>query len=330
MTNPRKRLNQWILGGAGALAAIAAVSRGLCADASDPLLDMLIKKGILTEQEAKDIKTEADTNAVPISASKWKLSDSIKSIGLFGDVRFRYEYRGADNPTALAQSTSDTYRRERFRYAFRAGIRGDLFDDFNYGVRIETSSSARSSWVTFGDDNTTPSTPTPSPRSTTPSRSTPPPRPGIRGPCLSPGAPPATTRSRPFRSAADRPVRRASFGPPGQQRGNPGQRGGIGRRRHLLRRPPPRRRRAAGFPPRRPSRAGSCSPATARRFGPRAIGGVIAASATCSVKCRISASGWRSSRRISAAASGWKRPSSRRPCGRSAPTKPGPPDRRRG
>ena len=161
MTKKPKRLNRWIIGGAGAVAAMAAVTNGLCADASDPLLDMLIKKGILTEQEATDIKTEAGTNTVPISASKWKLSDSIKSIGLFGDVRFRYEYRGADNPTALAQSTSDTYRRERFRYAFRAGIRGDLFDDFNYGVRIETSSNPRSPWVTFGDDNSSRSIPTP-------------------------------------------------------------------------------------------------------------------------------------------------------------------------
>ena len=161
MTKKPKRLNRWIIGGAGAVAAMAAVTNSLCADASDPLLDMLIKKGILTEQEATAIKTEAETNTVPISASKWKLSDSIKSIGLFGDVRFRYEYRGADNPTALAQSTSDTYRRERFRYAFRAGIRGDLFDDFNYGVRIETSSNPRSPWVTFGDDNSSRSIPTP-------------------------------------------------------------------------------------------------------------------------------------------------------------------------
>ena len=93
MTKKQRRLNKWIIGGAGAVAAMAAVGNGLCADASDPLLDALIKKGILTEQEARDIKTEAQTNAVPMSASKWKLSDSIKSIGLFGDVRFRYEYR---------------------------------------------------------------------------------------------------------------------------------------------------------------------------------------------------------------------------------------------
>ena len=40
----------------------------------------------------------------------------------------------------------------------RVGLRGELFDDFYYGVRIETSTNPRSPWVTFGDDtNPTPS-----------------------------------------------------------------------------------------------------------------------------------------------------------------------------
>ena len=148
MSKKRHRLNRWLLGSAGVLTA-AAVTNGVCADASDPLLDMLIKKGVLTEQEAREIKAEAETNAVPTAASKWKISDSIKSIGLFGDVRFRYEYRGANN---VQGGSPSTYYRERFRYALRAGIRGDLFDHFNYGIRLETSSNPRSTWVTFGQN----------------------------------------------------------------------------------------------------------------------------------------------------------------------------------
>ncbi len=158
MSRKSKRLNQWIVGSAGALATAAVVSSGLCADASDPLLDMLIKKGLLTEQEARDIKAEAQTNAVPSAASKWKLSSSLKNIGLYGDVRFRYEYRGADNPQNPVLSSRETYFKERFRYALRAGIQGEIYDNFNYGVRIETSTNPRSTWVTFGDD----SNPTPS------------------------------------------------------------------------------------------------------------------------------------------------------------------------
>src|SRR5579863_8390338 len=87
-----KRAAQWIARGAGVLVSAVAMS-GVCAP--DPLLDVLIKKGVLTEQEAKDIKAEADagqTNAPPSSTSKWKLSAGLKNIELIGDLRARYEY----------------------------------------------------------------------------------------------------------------------------------------------------------------------------------------------------------------------------------------------
>ena len=123
---------------------------------SEALVNKLVSKGVLTENEAKELLTKTTTTN-QVSASKWKMSDSIKSIGLYGDVRLRYEYRGADNAPGSGASES-TYQRERFRYAVRLGLRGDLFDNFYYGLRVETSSNPRSPWVTFGDD----SNPTPS------------------------------------------------------------------------------------------------------------------------------------------------------------------------
>ncbi|MGO9586330.1 MAG: putative porin [Limisphaerales bacterium] len=122
-------------------------------------METLIEKGILTVDEAKKIEAETaarETNAVnnpPIS--KWKISDSIKSLQLFGDLRLRYEYRGTDNaPTVPPGTAPSTYYRERFRYALRIGLRGDLVDDFNYGLRLETSSNPRSPWSTFGNNTT--------------------------------------------------------------------------------------------------------------------------------------------------------------------------------
>jgi hypothetical protein len=129
---------------------------------SDPLIDKLEQKGILSAEEAKDLRSESltdQTNLVDsIPASKWKISDSIKSVQLYGDFRLRYEYRGVDN---LPGASSSTYYRERFRYALRIGLRGDLFDDFNYGLRLETSTNPRSPWATFGS-NTTAGSATPS------------------------------------------------------------------------------------------------------------------------------------------------------------------------
>src|SRR5690349_5419672 len=92
----KQRLNYWIGAGAGALAAVTAVSTGHCAANSDPLLDALVKKGVLTETEAKDIQSEVQTNSTTTAMSKLKLADSIKSLNVYGDMRFRYEYRGAD------------------------------------------------------------------------------------------------------------------------------------------------------------------------------------------------------------------------------------------
>jgi len=149
---------------AGWAVLMVPIPRIRAQSSADALINKLEQKGILTSAEARELRTETaeeDTNMVNrLPASKWRLADSIKSIGLFGDVRLRYEYRGVDNPTpnsvapggVTSGASGKTYRRERFRYALRLGLRGDLFDDFNYGVRLETSANPRSPWVTFADD----------------------------------------------------------------------------------------------------------------------------------------------------------------------------------
>ena len=147
---------------AGATAFIVLAPQTRAQTAVDNLLNKLEQKGILTVNEANELKAEnaADqANAFTnMPASKWRISNAIKDIGLFGDVRFRYEYRAADN---VAGASPDTYYRERFRYALRIGLRGDLYDHFNYGLRIETSTNPRSPWDTFGN-NTTAGSVTPS------------------------------------------------------------------------------------------------------------------------------------------------------------------------
>jgi hypothetical protein len=137
------------------LLAIFAICLKASAQTSDPALNALVKKGILTVKEAQDAWSEAHSNLVSSATShvsKWKINKAIKEIELFGDARVRYEYRGADNVPGSGAS-GETYERERFRYSLRAGIRGELFDQFNYGLRIETSTNPRSPWVTFGDDS---------------------------------------------------------------------------------------------------------------------------------------------------------------------------------
>jgi hypothetical protein len=129
------------------------VAHGQTADA---LVRKLVAKGVLTEKEGEDLLSEAvQTNDAP-KTLKWKINDAFKSIELFGDVRLRYEYRSAQNAHGSGSTQSDYYK-ERFRYAVRLGLRGDIYDNFYYGLRLETSTNPRSPWVTFGDDtNPTP------------------------------------------------------------------------------------------------------------------------------------------------------------------------------
>ena len=84
---------------------------------------------------------------------KWKLFPAITELELFGDARLRYEYRGGRLPSGDTPNPNDWYERKRERYRLRLGLRGTVMDDWFFGVRLETSTSPRSTNVTFGDDS---------------------------------------------------------------------------------------------------------------------------------------------------------------------------------
>lgn len=138
------------------LVIVAGISTVIveAADQPDPLLDLFVKKGFVTQQEADSVKAEADAmrtnneSAYAGLASKWKIRDAIKNVELFGDIRLRYEHREALGPT------DQGIKLDRGRYAIRLGIRGDAYDHFYYGLRVETASNPRSPWVTFGQAST--------------------------------------------------------------------------------------------------------------------------------------------------------------------------------
>ena len=109
-----------------------------------------------------DGKTYVEKN-VPVeksSADKWKLSNSITELELYGDLRLRYQYNGGETkdrgpvaaPGTGIAGTNDWQERERERYRLRLGLRGTLLDDWFFGVRLMTGVNDRSGNVTFGDD----------------------------------------------------------------------------------------------------------------------------------------------------------------------------------
>jgi len=153
--NARGRTAGRIAGLLVVIAITAACFRGLGADTSDPLIELLIQKGMLTREEAEKVRAESEairTNmpSMPAESSKWKISDVIKNVELYGDIRLRYEHRQANTPPG------DRIGLDRGRAAVRLGLRGEAFDHFYFGLRLETSSNPRSTWVTFGGSSPAP------------------------------------------------------------------------------------------------------------------------------------------------------------------------------
>jgi hypothetical protein len=143
----------------------------------DGLLEKLKDKGVLTQdeydalkaareeeiqqqrvdrraralKEAKAAEQDEKEKEAAAKATKFDVNPAIRSIQLFGDVRTRFESR-TGRTDAVGATAAQEQGRERERYAVRLGIRGDLTDRWYYGLRLETNTSPRSTWVTFGGD----------------------------------------------------------------------------------------------------------------------------------------------------------------------------------
>src|SRR6266576_6828470 len=136
---------------AGSLLLGSAAAR---AQDSGPLLDLLVRKGLINDQEAEEVRAELTKENAATSAGKLKLSTPVTELELYGDARLRYEVRSGQTEGGVSPP-NDWQERKRERYRLRIGLRGVLADDWFFGVRLETSQNPRSTNVTFGDDTST-------------------------------------------------------------------------------------------------------------------------------------------------------------------------------
>jgi hypothetical protein len=149
-----------VLGFAALCTAILALGTPARAQQDSALLDALVKKGVLSDQEAEDIRASEEKEYSSTAASKINLGPSIKSITFYGDLRLRYELRdgttgyGALNGAGAVFGHDDSQTRNRWRYRLRFGVKGDLYDQFFYGLRVATNPNYdRSGNVSFGDSD---------------------------------------------------------------------------------------------------------------------------------------------------------------------------------
>src|SRR5690349_24592820 len=97
------------------IAAASFILGGVAARGQDSgaLLDLLVRKKLITDQEAEEVRAELTKESATTSAGKWKLSTPITELELYGDARFRYEIRNGET------QSDDTQQRNRERYRLR-------------------------------------------------------------------------------------------------------------------------------------------------------------------------------------------------------------------
>jgi hypothetical protein len=124
----KNRKTKWTT--AGALASVVFCANTV-AQSSDPLLDKLVQKGILTTEEAKDLREEAKGDFDKNYRKETAMPDWVNSFKFGGDFRGRFENFDSENPAFTG--------RTRYRYRLRAGLTATLKDDFEIGFRLTSA-----------------------------------------------------------------------------------------------------------------------------------------------------------------------------------------------
>lgn len=121
---------------------------------SGPLIELLVRKGLVSDQEAEELRAELTKDfAANSSAGKLNLGGHLTEFKLGGDVRLRHqvETQAPQNGTVTNERT-----RERFRLRFN----GDFLMQKGWGAgfALETANAADSGNQTFenGNDDYTP------------------------------------------------------------------------------------------------------------------------------------------------------------------------------
>jgi hypothetical protein len=109
------------------------------AQSSDAIIDKLVEKGILTVDEAQELRQEADQGFDEAFKVKTGLPEIVTGLDFHGDFRGRFEgfYKGG-NPKYLNENgtTSTWVDRNRWRYRARLGVTVDLVDNFEMGFQL--------------------------------------------------------------------------------------------------------------------------------------------------------------------------------------------------
>ncbi|MCX6898821.1 MAG: putative porin [Verrucomicrobia bacterium] len=126
------------------LAVAALIGAGApLAQANDAILDLLVKKGVVSQREANDLREQADAQMAQAvqDNSKLKTSSWLQSLTLYGDFRLRDEFNDQFNNAANSALARQAADEQRFRYRLRVGALMELTDWVTLNTRLTTGDS---------------------------------------------------------------------------------------------------------------------------------------------------------------------------------------------
>jgi hypothetical protein len=124
---------------AGATALMSLASRSH-AQSSDALIDKLVEKGILTSQEAQELRDESDQDFTTAFQAKTGMPDWVTGYKFSGDFRGRFEEYTSPNPNFV--------ERTRLRYRLRVGMVISMKGNLETGFQLASGDPTGS----FGDN----------------------------------------------------------------------------------------------------------------------------------------------------------------------------------
>jgi polyhydroxyalkanoate synthesis regulator phasin len=131
------------------VAGLVAMTFAAVAQDSGALVDALVKKGILSDQEAEEIRADLTKEFSQTPAGKLNLSSSVTQLRIYGDARVRYQWENKTDQTGSSAQNGNADR-SRYRYRVRLGAEYALTDKFKTGIRLETSKASDSTNNNYG------------------------------------------------------------------------------------------------------------------------------------------------------------------------------------
>lgn len=128
---------------AGAAALMAFTPQTHAQSTVDALLNKLEQKGILSVDEARELKAENATNSVAdfnkALGAKFQMPDWVTSYKLYGDFRGRFDDVSTDIPAYASPGSGvpkEQDNNQRLRYRLRVGLTLNMKDNLQVGARV--------------------------------------------------------------------------------------------------------------------------------------------------------------------------------------------------